>query len=140
LIGAIEPAVRYSYVLDSSAVIAFLNQEPGSHVVEPLFPVSVISTINWAEVITWLGTARNPSAVDLEAARNILDGRGLSTVEVTEAQAELAGLLNAQTRVAGLSLADRVALALAIEFDLPVLTSDRQWDRVNVGAIVRQIR
>jgi PIN domain nuclease of toxin-antitoxin system len=66
-------------------------------VVEPLFPVSVISTINWAEVITWLGTARNPSAVDLEAARNILDGRGLSTVEVTEAQAELAGLLNAQT-------------------------------------------
>lgn len=93
MIGAIEPAVRYSYVLDSSAVIAFLNQEPGSQVVEPVFPVSVISTINGAEVISWLGTARNPSAEDLDTARNILDRRGLSTVEVTEAQAELAGLL-----------------------------------------------
>lgn len=138
--GRIELGFRYSYVLDASAVIALLNREPGVEVVGPILSSSIISTINWAEVITWIGTQRNLSGVVIDDARDILEGSGLTTVPVTEAQAEAAGLLEFQTRAAGLSLADRVALTLAMEFELPVFTSDRQWDRVNVGAEVRQIR
>lgn len=130
----------YSYVLDSSAVIAFLSREIGKEVVEPILGTSVISTINWAEVVTWLSSSRNLSAVDIEDARVLLEHLGLNTTQVTEAEAEVAGLLASQTRHAGLSLADRVALTLGMELGLPVLSADRNWNRIDVGADVRQIR
>ena len=130
----------YSYVLDSSAVIAFLNGEPGMEVVEPILDVSIISTINWAEVITWLTSSRNLLAVNVDDARALLEHWGLTTTPLTEAEAEVAGLLTVQTRQAGLSLADRVALAVGMEFGLPVLSADRNWAKVDVGAEVRFIR
>ena len=130
----------YSYVLDSSAVIAFLNREPGMEVIGPVLDVSVISTINWAEVVTWLSSGRNLSAAGINDARDLLEHRGLTTTPLTEAEAEVAGLLTSLTRQAGFSLADRVALALGMELGLPVLSADRNWARVDVGADVRLIR
>lgn len=129
-----------TYVLDASAVIALLNHEAGAEVVAPVLSASMISTINWAEVVSWLSSPNNVRAVDIEDARDVLARHGLTTVPVTEAEAEGAGLLAPQTRSAGLSLADRVALTLAMELGLPVLTADRQWDRVNLPVEVRQIR
>lgn len=129
-----------AYVLDSSAVIAFLNRQPGREVVEPLLGSSVISIINWAEVITWLISSRNLTSVDIEDARSLLEHLGLTTTPVTDAEAEVAGLLTTQTRQAGLSLADRVALTLGMELGLPVLSADHNWERVDVGADVRLIR
>jgi ribonuclease VapC len=135
------PAVpNFAFVLDASAVIAYLNREPGRNIIEPVLAVSVISTINWGEVITWLSSSRNLAGADINEAREVLHRRGLSTTPLTEALAEVAGLLALQTQHAGLSLGDRAALALALELNLTILTADRSWDRVNVGASVRQIR
>jgi PIN domain nuclease of toxin-antitoxin system len=118
LTGEFDPAISgRSYVLDSSAVIALLNGQPGGEVVAALLFTSVISTINWAEVISWLGSYRNLRGVQLEEAREVLDQQGLIPVPVSLAHAENAGLLAPQTRAAGLSIADRVALTLAMEFD-----------------------
>lgn len=39
------------YVLDASALLASLHNEPGSDVVDPLLPECTISTVNLAEVI-----------------------------------------------------------------------------------------
>lgn len=138
--SAAASPVRHSYVLDASAVIAFLNQEPGREVVEPVLAISVISTINWAEVVSWLSSTRNLTGVDLDETRDVLERQGLSTTPVTQTQAEVAGLLTPQTRHAGWSLGDRMALTLAMELGLPALTSDTRWDLVDVGAQVRQIR
>jgi PIN domain nuclease of toxin-antitoxin system len=46
----------------------------------------------------------------------------------------------AVTRSAGLSLADRACLALARRSDLPAVTADQAWSKVDVGATVTLIR
>jgi PIN domain nuclease of toxin-antitoxin system len=38
-------------ILDASALLAYLNSEPGSNVVEATPSESVISSVNWAEVV-----------------------------------------------------------------------------------------
>ena len=39
-----------SYVVDASAVLAFVNNEPGSEAVESVLDNAIISTVNLAEV------------------------------------------------------------------------------------------
>lgn len=56
------------------------------------------------------------------------------------AQARTAGLLRRATRTAGLSLGDRSCLALALSLDAPVLTADRAWADLDVGARIEVIR
>jgi ribonuclease VapC len=38
-------------VLDASALLAYLQNEPGSEVVEAVLVESAISSVNWAEVV-----------------------------------------------------------------------------------------
>ena len=37
-------------VLDASALLAYLQDEPGSETIEPMLDESAISSVNWAEV------------------------------------------------------------------------------------------
>ena len=55
-VGSVDD--QSSYVLDASAILAFLHREPGSEIVEAALPVSVISCVNWAEVL-WKIIARS---------------------------------------------------------------------------------
>lgn len=142
--------IPYSYVLDTSAVVAVLNRESGYDVVLPLLDQSVISTVNWAEVVSLAMTGRllggaNGQSRDevleaLLAAKELLDHLGLSTTEFTLPEAELSGFISSPTRPLGLSLGDRACLSLGLSLNLPILTADRNWDRVDLGAQVRQIR
>jgi PIN domain nuclease of toxin-antitoxin system len=50
------------------------------------------------------------------------------------------GLLRPKTKQLGLSLADRACLALGASLERPVLTTDRAWERVDVGVDIRVIR
>src|SRR6185437_9405749 len=49
LAGRIRPLPEY--VLDASALIALVNQEPGAEKVQPLMPHAVISAVNLCETI-----------------------------------------------------------------------------------------
>jgi ribonuclease VapC len=123
-------------VLDSSALLAVIQSEPGSDIVIPLLLDSIISVVNAAEVQAKLVRCGEDPDIAWELAT---DGIG-QIVPFDAVQAKLCGSLITRTKVAGLSAGDRACLALAITLGLPVYTADRAWSRVNVGCDIRLIR
>jgi len=113
-------------VLDASAILAGLNEEPGAERVAAALPDGVISAVNLAEVTAGLLRGGN-SPVQVRA---VIRALACSVIPADEEMAIDAGLLRAVTDRAGLSLADRFCLALARRLAVPVLTSDRNWSKV----------
>lgn len=113
-------------VLDSSAILAILFQEPGCENAQAALSSAAMSTVNIAEVFA----RAHGAGVGLKAA-NALFGHGeFEVVPLSLRQAELAGEILPITRAAGLSLGDRCCLALAIDRKLNALTADRAWEKV----------
>jgi len=125
-------------VLDASAVLALLFEEPGAEVVRAQLRTGVIGAANLAEVLAKLSDHGLP-AMEAVRAVTIL---GLEVAPMTEAQAGRSAELRPMTRAVGLSLGDRACLALAAELGAPVLTADRSWDAVAgaAGVSVQVIR
>ena len=48
----------------------------------------------------------------------------------------MVGLLRPLTRDAGLSFGDRACVELAIDLQVPVLTGDRPWTRLELGNLL----
>jgi PIN domain nuclease of toxin-antitoxin system len=123
-------------VLDASALLAFLRDEPGAPVVEAELSAAVISSVNWAEVIQ----KSLAVGVPIEGLANDLSAYGLTILPFTADDAHRAGELWLQTRALGLSLGDRACLATAARLNLPALTTDRSWAMLDLGIPVRVIR
>jgi PIN domain nuclease of toxin-antitoxin system len=123
-------------VLDASAMIALLLDEPGAEVVLPRLATSIASTANWAEVAQHL----IPRGTDLAEVRAALVQGGLVLVPLSVAGAQRAASLREPTRGSGLGLADRCCLALAAETGRVALTADTAWASAEVGADVELIR
>lgn len=113
-------------VLDASALIAMLKQEPGGDRVAEIIGDSKITAINYAEVISHFCHAGMPIA-EVDAMLRPLP---LVIVSVDEKLARLAGHLRTLTSSAGLSLGDRFCLALAQLEKSPAWTSDRKWQTI----------
>ncbi len=124
------------YVLDSSAILADLHGEPGGEVARHAMQSSVVSAVNYAEVITKL-IEKGASPVEAEAVAGQLT---CAVVAIDQGRATRAGLLHASTRRTGVSLADRFCLALGQELGLPVLTADRLWKTLDLDVAVTLIR
>jgi ribonuclease VapC len=124
-------------VLDASAVLAYLNREPGFEAVGEWLTSAdcLLLATNHAEVLTRLvdhGVPLNDAAT----AVTTLD------VDVISLDAELAhscAALRVLTRPFGLSLVDRSCLALTQRERCPVLTADRAWLQV-AGSLQLDIR
>lgn len=99
----------YSCVLDASALLALLHEEPGADIVEPLLEEAVISSVNWSEVVQ-KSLSRD---VELDGLREDLEALGLVIAPFTVEDAEASALLHGETAEVGLSLADRACLALS---------------------------
>lgn len=112
-----------SFVLDSSAVLAVLNQEKGSQTAQAFFSNGIVSAVNLAEVITKLIEQGHDSSSSMEAF-NLLQ---LSVSGFDIAQARKAAELRPLTKYLGLSLGDRSCLALAILHGATAVTADRDW-------------
>jgi ribonuclease VapC len=123
-------------VLDSSAVLASIQREPGADIVHAALAGSVISVINFAEVVSKLISRGLPEAEAMVVARRF----GAELVDVDEDQAATAGAIHAATRPAGISMADAFCLSLAKQRGWPVLTSDRAWKSLDLGIEVTLIR
>jgi ribonuclease VapC len=124
-------------VLDASVVIALLKQEPGCEQVEPLLVDSMISSVNYAEVVSYFAhKGLSPSQID-----DMLKPLPINIVSADEKMARLAGALRIETAHAGLSLGDRFCLALALVNGVEAWTTDRQWQSISVsGLVVKVIR
>lgn len=125
-----------SAVLDSSAILAVLNDEPGADVVESMMDDALVSTVNYAEVVAKL-VERGSTAAAAQAALLIV---ALTTVDFDIALALRTGGLRGETLRHGLSLGDRACLALAERERVPALTGDRSWLGAVSSIEVRLIR
>ncbi|MBA3474833.1 MAG: type II toxin-antitoxin system VapC family toxin [Rubrobacter sp.] len=123
-------------VFDTSALLALLNREPGHEEVARTIPQAVVSTVNLSEVVAKLVESSMPG----EAIREALDGLVLKVHAFERDLAYESGLLRTATRSRGLSLGDRACLALGHRLNLPVLTTDRVWEGLEVGVEVRLAR
>lgn len=118
-------------VLDASALLAFVQGENGADVVEDALVVgAACGTANWSEVAQKVLAAER----DWELVRALLVSYELELVPVSPADAEWAA--DRWRRGEGLSLADRLCLALGHRLDCEVLTADRTWGS---GRSIRQI-
>jgi ribonuclease VapC len=119
-------------VVDASALLAFVQGEEGSDRVEAALESGVAcGAANWSEVAQKVIGAER----DWELVRALLASYALSIEPVTTDDAEWAA--RRWRRGEGLSLADRLCLALGARRDAVVLTADATWgsdDRI------RQIR
>lgn len=127
-------------VLDASALLAYLFDEPGAEAVaEALTGGASMSTVNLSEVLAKL----EDHGISADVALNDLTHRGIvdtiDFVDFTLPLAEEASRLRAATRGIGLSLGDRACLALAKASGLPAVTADSSWAAVP-GVTVRLIR
>jgi ribonuclease VapC len=119
-------------VFDASALLAYLRLEPGADLVrQHLRAGGMISAANWSEVAQKV----KHRGGDWATARGLLLSYPISVEPVTAADAERAADL--WQPGAGLSLGDRLCLALASRSGHRVLTADVAWGAVEGVELIR---
>lgn len=124
-------------VLDASAVLALVHDEPGAELVEAALPSASLGAANLAEVIGKLVDAH----VDVRGLRGLLTAAGVVIEPVTAADAELAGAMRSIDAGELLSLGDRLCLALTVRSTpAQVLTAERAWSDLDLPIHVQLLR
>lgn len=121
-------------VLDASAVIAMLRDEPGGDQVSGLAGKASICAVNLAEVIARIAQE------DPQGAMSRVLMLPFRIVNFDAGLAIDAGLLRSTTDKEGLSLGDRACLALARRNGAPAWTTDQPWAKVDVGVEIVLLR
>lgn len=123
-------------VLDASAVLAHAREEPGWQTIERRLRGSLISAVNYSEVLKKSVERGGTSA----AAAILLARNGVGVVTFDAAHGRLAADLWAATKPLGLSFADRACLALAVAVAGTVYTTDRQMAKADLPVSVVLVR
>jgi PIN domain nuclease of toxin-antitoxin system len=124
-------------ILDASAVIAYLFQEPGNDVVQRHLAGAAMSAVNLTEVIT---RVMREGATPTEALE-LTDSLDLRVFPWDDGCVRRASQLSQLAWTMGLSLGDRACLATAMGTGSPILTAERNWRKLpNLGLEIQWIR
>ena len=110
-------------VLDSSALLAFARQEPGAQIVGLKLSSGHVNAVNASEFVQKLDQYGDDGPRALE----MLESLGLHVHATERADALAAARIYRVGKPFGLSLGDRVCLALAQRLAAEVLTADTIW-------------
>ncbi len=123
-------------VLDSSAILAVILNEPGNQKVAPFLQGGLLSTVNLAEVQTRLAQL----GVAADHAWNRILSFHCEVCFFSDEQARIAAELITATKPFGLSLGDRACLALAMDRKARIYTTDRIWKNLDLPIEIEVIR
>lgn len=123
-------------VLDASALLAYVFEEPGADIVAEIIGTACISSVNFSEVLTRI--AHDGHAPAEFAAK--VERTNLQIIPFVSTDAVLTASLEPHTRRFGLSLGDRACLTLGLARGEPVYTADRVWIKLDIGVKVISIR
>ncbi len=123
-------------VLDASALLCLLGDGRGADRVAAVLTRSVIGAANLAEAVATL----RGHGLSLDEVHEALGGLDLDVRSLSTAQAMTIGDLHAVGGASGLSLGDRACLALAIELDAAIYTTNPALARAVVAVVVTDIR
>lgn len=124
-------------VLDASALLALVNQEPiGQDLVAEMLPRSLVSAVNASELVAKLTDQGMPG----DEVQGVLAALDLTVISFDEGQGLVAGYLRPVTKHLGLSLGDRACLALGLQTQCSVVTADKAWAKLELGIEIRVIR
>lgn len=110
-------------IIDASALLALLKNEPGADKVESLLGKIIMSSINVSETASFLLESEMTTQEVQECLLPLIS----EIVPFDEEQAFLVAKLRKHTKNQGLSLGDRACISLGIKMDLPVYTADKIW-------------
>jgi PIN domain nuclease of toxin-antitoxin system len=128
--------VSSTVVLDASALLCLLNDEPGADKVADVLTRSVLGTTNLAEVVSKL----RERGLSLQEVREALGGLHLDVRPLSPSQAMILGDLRPATKPLGLSLGDRACLALALDLGAELFTTDADLASADVGLSITNMR
>jgi len=126
--------VTARWVLDASAVLAWLQNERGADEVDSLLAEAAISTVNWSEVLQKV-VQRGRAAPETCA---LLEALGVQVIALTAGEAMFAA--NLWLQAPSLSLGGRCCLALSRRLEAPAVTADQHWGTLSVDVAIRPIR
>lgn len=121
-------------VLDASAVLVLLQEEPGADEAEGLLDGALMSCVNLAEVLQ----KAEQHGVETEGLEYDLEALGIEFRDFDLAMARPTA--KAWLPGSGLSLGDRACLALAERVGGTALTTDGRWADAGLGVALRVIR
>lgn len=116
------------YILDSSALLAVINDERGGAFVEKILAQSVISAVNLSETIGRMVLAGIPANESLSALTDMV----AVTIPFDHEIALLAARMIPLTQPYGLSLGDRACLGTAQHLKLEAVTADKAWGKLDI--------
>ena len=122
------PYVKRGFILDASALLAVMLNEPGHEHVRTRLHDASIHTVNVAEVVHKLAReGLSPMEV-----QQMIGDLGLDTYQdlSIEQATEVGGLL-ARTRKQGYSLGDCVCLVIGMWMGSIAVTADRKWKELD---------
>jgi PIN domain nuclease of toxin-antitoxin system len=124
-------------VLDASAILALVHDEPGADQVAQALPDGQLGTVNLAEVVGTLVDV----GIDASRVRDLLAAAGVTMEPLLVEDAELAGAMRELEGGRMLSVGDRCCLALTVRSaSAEVLTADRAWAVLDLPIRVRLLR
>lgn len=123
-------------VLDASALLALIFDEPGGDAVAKVSRGSWLLSVNFSEVVQRvIAIDGNP-----DRAEEAVDRLEVEIVPFDRKLARIAAELREHTAFMGASFADRACLALSLQSGRRVLSADRDWAKLDLGIDIHLIR